>query len=187
MRATILLSACASALVLAGCATMDHSASRAESAATLANAPTLAASTGAVDVAAGTAMYFGDRWTATNLFEHAEDGSDSVVRRYNLAQAYESTGRLSEAANLYRTLVADGQFKKVLARDESGRLMRANMADQAAERLAAIEPQLAYASAEGAVAAGDLGTPVSATVGGPAGGISDAEAMRRDAVENPIR
>lgn len=187
-RAIFLLCAGATTLALTGCATMDHRTSRAESADTLANAQALAASTGAVDVAANTAMYFGDRWTATNLYEHAENSGDRLYRRFNLAQGYEATGRLREAADLYRSLAADGEFRAALTRDETGRMIRVNMADEAARRAAAIEARLTYASTDGVVAAADVGAPVLATVGAaPPTYITDEEALRRDAVENPIR
>ena len=108
IRATFLIGM--GALALAGCATVDHRDVRAEAAATLANAPALAASTNAVDVVGNTSFAYGDRWTATNLYERAANAQDDVYRRYNLAVGYESTGRLREAADLYQSVAADGEF-----------------------------------------------------------------------------
>lgn len=188
-RATFLIGAGAAAVTLAGCATMDHADARAEAAATLANAPALAASTNAVDVVGNTAMAWGDRWTATNLYERAANSQASVDRRFNLAAGYESTGRLREAADLYQSVVADGQFVTAITNPgvNGGRAYRVNVADLAAVGLARVRTQLAMAPGIGAVAAGELGTPAAAVVGASAGPVSDAEALRRDAIENPLR
>lgn len=185
IRATFLIGG--AALALTGCATVNHQSVRAEAAATLANARALAASTNAVDVVGNTAFAYGDRWTAANLYERAANAQDDVYRRYNLAIGYESTGRLREAADLYQSVAADGEFiTAVTIPTVNGvrqRPYRANLSDLAMAGLARVRTQVAFAPGEGAVAAGELGTPVAATVGP----ISDAEAMRRDAVENPLR
>ena len=174
-------------LLAAACATQDHQLARNDEATFLARAnqvhPMALQETGTEAVA------YGDKWTAANLFERSVDKDNSVVARFNLASAYADTGRLPEAAALYATLVRDGQFmwgvSGVDYRNRGARLVRSTSPTNSANRLAAIQRRMTYASNTGrAVSASDLGTPTAAVVGGPAPvlehRISDAEAMARD-------
>jgi hypothetical protein len=173
-------------LALTACATQQTA--RLEARDTLAHAQTLAATTNAPAVVGKTEMSYGDRWTATNLFERAEAGYDSVTNRFNLAAGYEATGRLQQAAAIYETLLTDGQYTYAIsspkAHDPGARVWRFNVADESARRLQNISRVMtaeAVNPGSGAVAASELGVPTSAVVGGPADGrIPDDEAMRRD-------
>jgi hypothetical protein len=177
------------ALLAAACATQDHTMARNDEASFLARAAQVHPM--ALQETGTEASAYGDKWTAANLYERSVDKDNSVVARFNLASAYESTGRLPEAAALYASLVRDGQFMwgttGVDYRDRGARLVHFNIADEAAARLANIDRQLAYAAntTGGAVSASELGTPIAAIVGGPAPilehRISDAEALQRDA------
>jgi len=182
-----LISLAGAGLLAAACATQDHSLARNDEASFLARAnqvhPMALQETGTEAVA------YGDKWTAANLFERSVDKDNSVVARFNLASAYADTGRLPEAAALYATLVRDGQFmwgvSGVDYRNRGARLVRFNIADESANRLAAIQRRMTYAAnTGGALSATELGTPTAAIVGGPAPviehRISDAEAMARD-------
>ncbi|MDB5416910.1 MAG: hypothetical protein JWP50_329 [Phenylobacterium sp.] len=144
----------------------------------------------------GTEAYaWGDKWTAANLFERSVDKDNSVVARFNLAETYAETGRLAEAAALYQVLSRDGRYMwsvtNVDYHHRGARLVRFNIADESALRLAALQRQMTFASNTGATAlsATELGTPTAALVGGPAPilehRISDAEALQRDGAAAP--
>ena len=179
-------------LVAAACATQDHQLARNDEARFLAGAnqvhPMALQETGTEAAA------YGDKWTAANLFERSVDKDNSVVARFNLASAYADTGRTSEAAALYASLVRDGQFMwgvtGVDYRNRGARLIRFNIADASAVRLAALQRQMTYAAnSGGAVSAAQFGAPTAAIVGGPAAvierRISDAEAFQRDGAPTP--
>jgi len=184
-----LLGLAGAGLLAAACATQDHSLARQDEATFLAKAnevhPMALQETGTE------AYAYGDKWTAANLFERSVDKDNSVAARFNLAHSYAETGRLPEAAALYEVLTRDGQFMwgvtNVDYRKRGARLVRFNIADESAARLAAIRRQMAYAAntGGGALSAAELGTPTAAIVGGPAPviehRISDVEAMQRDA------
>jgi hypothetical protein len=188
-----LITLAAAGLVLGACATQTHRTARLDEAHTLASAP--AEQPMAIAESGTFAAAWGDKWTAANLFERSADKDNSVVARFDLASAYERTGRLSEAAALYRGLVRDGQFMwgvtNVDYRNRGARLTRFNIADESARRLAILERRLEFATGPtaGALAASELGTPTAARVGGPAPvlehRISNAEAMRLDAQGAP--
>lgn len=174
-------------LLAAACATQDHQLAHNDEASFLARAnqvhPMALQETGTEAVA------YGDKWTAANLFERSVDKDNSVVARFNLASSYADTGRTAEAAALYATLVRDGQFmwgvSGVDYRNRGARLVRFNIADESALRLAALQRRMAYAAnTGGAVSATELGVPTAAIVGAPAPiiehRISDAEALQRD-------
>jgi hypothetical protein len=181
MNRTTQFSAIAAACLLASaCATQQTS--QADS------ASTLALGAGASNTAAAshgmTAMAWGDAWTATNLFEQANDEHSSVVSRFNLAAGYQRTGRLDDAARLYRALTLDGQYTWATAgsdnHDRSAAGRRFNLGDESARRLATIAPAMSRAMVV-ARAAGDYSVPTSATVSAPAAdAVTDAQALKLD-------
>lgn len=187
-----LISLAGAGLLAAACATQDHATARNDEATFLASAgqvhPMALQETGTE------ADAYGDKWTAANLYERSVDKDNSVVARFNLANAYEKTGRLPEAAAIYRTLVRDGQFmwgvSGVDYRNRGARLVRFNIADESAARLASLNQRMQYAATTaGVVSASEIGTPTAAVVGGPAPiiehRISDAEALQLDATAAP--
>ena len=187
-RYVSLISLAGAGLLACACATQDHQFARNDETSFLNRSnqvhPMALQETGTEAAA------YGDKWTAANLFERSVDKDNSVIARFNLASAYADTGRLSEAAALYATLVRDGQFmwgvSGVDYRNRGARLVRFNIADESATRLAALQRRMTYAAnTGGAVSASDLGTPTAAIVGGPGPvlehRISDAEALQRDA------
>lgn len=187
-RKASLIIIAAAGLMASACATQTHQVARADEASFLAKAPEhhpMALQETGTEAAA-----WNDKYTAANLFERSVDKDNSVVARFNLASAYERTGRVPEAEAIYRSLVNDGQFMWVTTnvnyRDRGARLTRFNVADESARRLAALEEQPTFAAntGPGAVAATELGTPTAAIVGPQPPvverRISDAEAMRLD-------
>jgi hypothetical protein len=184
-----LLGLAGAGLLAAACATQTPQMARQDEASFLAKAPEVHPM--ALQETGTEAYAYGHKWTAANLFERSVDKDNSVAARFNLAHSYAETGRLNEAAALYESVVRDGQFmwgvSGVDYRDRGARLVRFNLADESAARLAAIRRQTTFASNTpgGALSASELGTPTAAIVGGPAPviehRISDAEALQRDA------
>ncbi|MCI3132718.1 hypothetical protein [Phenylobacterium aquaticum] len=179
-------------LMSAACAT--HQTARLESRGALSDP----ANVRRAEVAAVRSAYWGDKWTAANLFERANAPGMSVVDRFNLAATYQATGRLAEAAPLYRSVQTDGWAKRVTSApvdaDHTHRLVRFNLADEATSRLAYIDLQMAEAALISRPAASTIrsaeaaGTPASAIVGTPGRGrISDAAAIARDASIQPLQ
>lgn len=192
-RIASVLGVAAAGLMATACATQSHDMARMEARTTLASSAALNG-TNAAEVVGKTSMAYGDKFTAANLFERAADRNDTVGKRFNQAAGYEATGRLTEAAAIYRSLTIDGEYTYALSgrtiANRDAPVRRFNVADESARRLARItvENPLMFAqqTGSGALAAGAFATPVSATVGGsPATGrISDAEAIRLDAAAN---
>ncbi|WP_334163716.1 hypothetical protein [Phenylobacterium sp.] len=188
-RVASVLGVAAVSLLATACATVDRGMARQEAATTLANAAELQG-TNAAEVVGRTSMAFGDRYTAANLFERAADSRASVGKRFNLATAYEATGRLPEAVAIYRTLMDDGEYVTMKSNRPMNNpdvpVRRFNIAEESARRLARImvENPLMFPmqTGGGAVAATSFATPVAATVGGTTttGRISDAQAMELD-------
>lgn len=122
----------------------------------------------------------GDNWMAANLFEQARAGNDSQANRFDLAVAYENTGRASEAASLYRAVLRAPSAQAGPSLSNAHQSLPApsrTMADDAQRRLARIDAR------HGAPAAAefDIGASASAFVGGPSSGrVSDAAARRLD-------
>lgn len=196
-RVSVLLSAAAAASLAAACTTTGtHQMARAEAASVLQTAP--AQPYQIVYNAGRDSAAWGDRWTSGNLFERALDKAPdpndrlNVQDRFNLADRYERTGRLAMAADLYRGVARDGRFlwgtTDPSYLDRSAPLTRINLGDEAARRLAMLEPQLTFAQGPGAPAATGAGVAASAIVGGPpavGGRVSDAEAQRLDETGAP--
>jgi hypothetical protein len=190
-RVASVLGVAAAGLLATACATTTHDMARQEARTTLANAAELSG-TNTAEVVGKTAMAWGDEYTAANLFERAADSRDSVGKRFNLAGAYLETGRLVQAAALYRELVRDGEYTYAYSGRRIGALdapvRRFNVADESARRLAQIVSQNPYlfpqVSAGSALSAEAAATPVSATVGAaPNGRIPDATAIALDAAD----
>ncbi len=134
-----------------------------------------------------TSLEYGDRYTATNLFERAVEARPSMRNRFNLAVAYERTFRRQEAAAIYRGLAQDGQYAYLNARSilagPSAPVRRFNVADEAKARFDLIQNSYAVRrNVSTARSAEEAGTPVSAVVGTRTGRISDAEALRLDGI-----
>ena len=175
-------------LLATACATENHQMARANAATILANAPseqpTTIAKTGAE------AYAWGDKWTAANLFERSADKSKSARVQFDLATTYARTGRTAEARDIYAKLIRDGEYTEgtqdVNYENRGARLVRFNIAEESARRLALMDRGVTTFAANtgtGAAAAGEFGTPTAAIVGGTPvveHRISDAEAMRRD-------
>ena len=181
----------AGASLAAACTTTGttHQMAKVEAATALQNADTESYAT--LYAAARDSAAWGDRWTSANLFERALAKTDgpkdklSVQDRFNVATRYEQTGRLPEAAALYRSVARDGRFLwGVTDPDYQHRttpLTTINLGDESARRLAQIEVRMAYAQGPGAQSAAAAGVPAAAIVGAPLSGrVSDAEARRLD-------
>jgi len=171
-------------LLAAACATQPRQMARMETVSALREQPSFETSRGH-EVVALSALTNGDRWTAANLLEQAVEGNPNVSSRFNLASTYHQTGRLAEAAALYRGLVNDGQFVWGTSRRDPAHqapARRFNIADESARRLALIEARTTFAAAP--LAATAAGVPAAAVVGAPpaTGRISDEEALRRDGI-----
>jgi hypothetical protein len=127
----------------------------------------------------------GDNWTAANLFQKADAGADTPLNRFNLAAAYQSTGRVQQAATLYRSVMGDGGYLHAttspLNDNRGGDISRINLAQESGRRLAAIETP-AHPSSVGLARNATVGKPsASALVGGPTHGrVSDARALELD-------
>lgn len=88
-----------------------------------------------------------DNLTPANLFEPSPTAQDSPLNRFNLAAVYGSTGRMAEAAALYTTVVADGQFTNIatnrVTNNRLGESSQINLADEARRRLAIMKVRAA--------------------------------------------
>lgn len=167
-------------LLAAGCVT--HESAKLDSAQALRASPTADNAKQAAGAAMASAAN-GDNWTAANLFEQARAGRNTPMNRFNLASSYESTGRLAQAAVLYRSVVPQGHYMKVTTNrrnnDQTGPSQRVNLSDEALRRALLIEAKLRTGSS--VVVA--TGAPVSesTTVGGPKRGtVTDARAVNLD-------
>ncbi|HEY9217205.1 MAG TPA: hypothetical protein VIO94_04090 [Phenylobacterium sp.] len=165
-------------VMASGCVTRDS----AKLQPAIASAPGAAAGdTRRTESAGSVSSARGDNWTAANQFEEARAGYDSPLNRFNLAAAYESTGRSLEAAALYRTVLIDGRSTSIvvdrLNADTGAANAQVNLAEEAKRRLAVIEARKGeLAKPEFAV-----GASASPFVGGPASGpVTDAHARRLD-------
>ncbi|WP_421934692.1 hypothetical protein [Phenylobacterium sp.] len=176
---------CIAALGLSagGCAT--HEVAKLEARTTLAAAPAILPAAAASEAQAS--MAWGDRWTAANLFERSVEGRATALSRFNLASAYQRTGRLDEAAANYRVVTEIGKYQWAsTVRDNAHQkvnVRRFNLADESARRLARLGRPVSYAALanQGALSATDVGVQASATVGGVSGRIPDQRAIELDA------
>ncbi|MET0272675.1 MAG: hypothetical protein ABW360_06760 [Phenylobacterium sp.] len=174
--------------LVTGCATAagSHQEAKTDAASSLAKGANVGARAAASDGLSS--MAWGDKWTATNLFEEAAKKTGTIQNRFNLATGYQETGRLAEAAVLYRALLVDGQFTTFITpKDETDpkkRQRRFNVADESARRLADMGRSTAVPAAPAAVA-GEAGQPAAVTVatGLDASPVSDASARRLDVAD----
>lgn len=175
-RIFILASISAVALLGAGCAS-DHASSRVASAAFL-QAP--AAQDAGRDVAlklGQSALVWGDKHTATNLFTRAEQENSTPLNRFNLAAAHQQAGRTGDAMELYATVVLDGKETSGRslnpANDRQMRTRHFNLAEESKARIDAIVDRAR--SGPTAATGDDISTPLTAVA-----------AAALDARENPL-
>lgn len=122
----------------------------------------------------------GDNWMATNLFEQARAANDSAANRFNLAVAYEITGRASDAASLYRAVLGTHPLPAAATalntdQNDDAPSMAMNLyARRHLDRIDARHGQPAPAGFE-------VRASASAFVGGPSSGrVSNSQAHRLD-------
>jgi tetratricopeptide (TPR) repeat protein len=81
----------------------------------------------------------GNTWTAGNSFEKAVTYRPTVLARFNLASAYAATGRYQAAADLYKSVIADGAFVRLRIdpeqNDPTRTSIRVNAAEEAQRRM----------------------------------------------------
>jgi hypothetical protein len=174
-------------LTVTACVSASHETARLDAAHTLAiqhgpDISTVEAGTGAA------ASAWGDRWTANNLLARAAEDQPTVINRFNLAVAYEKTGRFNDAAPIYRQLETDGRYTwavtMVDSRDRGAWDRRFNVARESARRLAAMTPAVS-ALAPGAEAGAQAANAYTTPVGDPNNptGIPNDRAEQLDAAE----
>jgi hypothetical protein len=193
MRKLVLITAVTGVAALAAaCATPGARQVEMDRAATMAalGQPASEARLGVDTARARASLAWGDRWTAANLFEKANVARSTVVTRFNLATAYQRTGRAPQAAALYRSLLNDGNYTYVLLdprydrRDPRAGLAgseRVNVADESARRLAMMEGPAALSS--GAPVSAEAAGVNASAVEGVAGPISNEQALAMDRAE----
>lgn len=109
-------------------------------------------------VKARSAYSCGHLWSASVVLEKALEARPSVLARFNLATSYAATQRYSGAAELFRSVVADGQFTTITLDPRPNgdlRSFRVNAADEAAIRLLTVERQQAADSSPAAFGSAD--------------------------------
>jgi hypothetical protein len=98
----------------------------------------------------------GATWSAAAIFEKALETRPTISARFNLATAYAVTERYQAAAELYQSVVADGQFTTLrLDRSAAGlgrTSIRVNAADEAERRLERLALRTGAASSPASVA-----------------------------------
>ncbi|HJV42424.1 hypothetical protein [Caulobacter sp.] len=109
-------------------------------------------------------MARGNNWIATNLQKRATAAEPTIENRFNLATAYQRTGRLNTAKTYYQALASEGEGVRM---EQGWRADNFDVALESADRLLYIDwVQNQAARGSGAVAADVAGSNVSATVGG---------------------
>lgn len=122
-------------------------------------------------------MAQGDYWIATNLQKRLVAVAPTVQNRFNLATAYERTGRLDTAKTYYRTLAREGEGTVM---EQGWRSRSFDVGLESADRLLYIDwLQNGGTRGAGAVAAEAASSNVSATVGG-AYEVTDEQARALD-------
>ncbi|HEY8571488.1 hypothetical protein [Phenylobacterium sp.] len=182
MRALLNIS-CAAAFGLLATGCVTHSTAQSDAATALGGSSSAAASVATSGAGMASASE-GDHWTAANLFEQAVVGNNSPRNRFNLATEYQNTGRLDQAAALYGTVIADGQYTQAATNtsreDRNARSVGVNLADESQRRLTEMQSK-ALAGAAPSAADFAHGASASASVGGPTSGqVTDARALRLD-------
>jgi hypothetical protein len=90
-----------------------------------------------------TAIQWGNDWTGTNLFERAAAADPTILNRFNLAAAYQKTGRLERALTIYHALEKDGQYTWLISIPEYSQpdwVVRFNVAEESARRISELAP-----------------------------------------------
>jgi hypothetical protein len=176
------------ASIVAGAASASEESALREAAATLKSQPTSVAAE-EDQAKARSSIAWGNIFSGANLMERANAGHTTVLSRFNLASAYERTGRLREASDLYRGLVRDGQYTTAILDpryDEPGLAQRSvNVADESASRLAVLDrlAQSRMASVDLPFSAAQAASNVAAVEGAsPTGRLSDDRALQLDAM-----
>lgn len=109
-------------------------------------------------------MARGNNWIATNLQKRATAAEPTIENRFNLATAYQRTGRLNTAKTYYQALSREGEGVRMA---QGWRADNFDVALESADRLLYIDwIQHHAARGSGAVAAEAAASNVSATVGG---------------------
>lgn len=177
------------AMLTSGCAT--HATSK-ENAASILRGGASSQSSNEAAMEGRTSMSWGDAWTAARLFKNAVAANPTALNRFNLATAYQGTGRLQDAAAIYGALLVDGRYIWVTANRDINALelpvRRFNIADESARRLAAIAAAAGSASAAATLAQSNVGGAASTQVGGPTkGAVSDERARQLDVAAEVVR
>ena len=121
------------------------------------------------------AMQNGQAWTATNLFKQATARHDTQLNRFNLAAAYERTGRYKEAARYYQSVIDDG---RTLAGPS---IPNNQIADNKSQPSEVVSESMRRIPMLGADRGEKAMFSNARKVGGPTfGDVSDAEAARLD-------
>lgn len=176
-------------MLASGCAT--HQTAKDDAASILAEGPS-SETTRQPGMAGRTSMAWGDAWTAARLFKNAVAANPTAINRFNLATAYQGTGRLQDAAALYGPLLIDGRYIWVNANRDINNLelpgRRFNIAEESAHRLADIARTVGSAAAAAKLAESNVGGPASTEVGGPArGAVTDDRARQLDVAAEVVR
>ena len=109
-------------------------------------------------------MARGNNWIATNLQKRATAAEPTIENRFNLATAYQRTGRLDTAKTYYQSLVREGEGVRM---EQGWRADNFDVALESADRLLYIDwVQNGATRRSGAVSADVAASNVSATVGG---------------------
>lgn len=123
----------------------------------------------------------GNYWMATNLQKRVVAAAPTVENRFNLATAYQETGRLNTAKAYYRTLATEGEGAVM---EQGWRSRSFDIGMESADRLLYIDwLQNGATRHSGAVAATEAASNVSATVGGATKGdaeVTDEQARALD-------
>lgn len=166
------------ALASAGCAS-NHETSRVASSGFLANGAVAHNDDQKVSSNLGqSAMAWGDKHTATNLFSRAEKADSTPLNRFNLASAYQQVGRSGDALELYASVVKDGQgvTGKSLnpAKNRNARTLTVNLAEESQRRIDVV------------IEAAARGGPTASTGEDNAPLPTNLAAAALDATENPL-
>ncbi|USQ94749.1 hypothetical protein [Caulobacter sp. RL271] len=123
----------------------------------------------------------GNYWLATNLQKRVVAEAPTVVNRFNLATAYQQTGRLNTAKSYYQALATEGEG---VGMEQGWRSRNFDVGMTSADRLLYIDwLQNGATRRGGAVAATEAASNVSATVGGAGNGdaeVTDEQARALD-------
>lgn len=93
-------------------------------------------------------MIWGEKWTATNLFERAVAQENTPGNRFNLASGYQATGRVADAVPIYKDVAVTGFNSWAQTGweefDPTVKVRRVNLAEESTRRLGLIESAPGY-------------------------------------------